>query len=429
MNPLNAGQQAAANGFFEFLFQDDKKEIIISGPGGYGKTFLMGHMIDSILPQYHDTCKLMGIESQYNEVAMTATTNKAAEVLSRSTERPSGTVHSFFNLRVKDDFKTGLSNLVRTPSWRVKENTIIFIDECSMEDRQLYREIQGGTMNCKIVHVGDHCQLAPVKETLSPIYSRGLPFFQLTQPMRNADQPALMELCAQVRKMVETGIFTDIHTVPGVVDHLTDAQMEQEVIDHFPDNKGDIRLLAYTNVMVNQYNGFIREMRKLPMEATEGETLINNSSLRLGDKALSVEEEVEVMEINRVFPLRITEDVNLTVQECTIKNSFGELIYNAYVPIDKHHFSELVKYFARTKNWERYFYMKNTFLDLRPRDASTVHKAQGSTCDTVYIDLGDLSVCTSNDQVARLLYVGVTRARKRVVFYNQLASRFGVTVK
>ena len=38
---LNPGQQAAADGFFEFLMSKERY-MILSGAGGYGKTFLMG---------------------------------------------------------------------------------------------------------------------------------------------------------------------------------------------------------------------------------------------------------------------------------------------------------------------------------------------------------------------------------------------------
>lgn len=57
---LNEGQQAAADGFFQFLF-DKGSELIISGPGGVGKTFLMGHLIDEIMPRYEDTLSLIHI--------------------------------------------------------------------------------------------------------------------------------------------------------------------------------------------------------------------------------------------------------------------------------------------------------------------------------------------------------------------------------
>ena len=74
---LNQGQQAAADGFFSFLFSTNS-QMIISGPGGVGKTYLMGHMIDRVMPEYFNTCTLMGIKPEYDGVVMTATTNKAA---------------------------------------------------------------------------------------------------------------------------------------------------------------------------------------------------------------------------------------------------------------------------------------------------------------------------------------------------------------
>ena len=84
--PLNQGQQAAADGFFDFLFSADK-ELIISGPGGVGKSFLMGYLIDEIMPRYEKMCSLLNQPAKYLDVHMTATTNKAAEVLAQADKR------------------------------------------------------------------------------------------------------------------------------------------------------------------------------------------------------------------------------------------------------------------------------------------------------------------------------------------------------
>ena len=81
MSALNQGQQEGADAFFRFLFDDNKQHLIITGPGGVGKTYLMGHLIDTIIPTYHQTCALMNVPVKYTSVHMTATTNKAAEVL------------------------------------------------------------------------------------------------------------------------------------------------------------------------------------------------------------------------------------------------------------------------------------------------------------------------------------------------------------
>ena len=122
---LNKGQQAAADGFFDFLFSGDK-EMIISGPGGTGKSYLLGYLIDEIMPRYEKMCALLNQPVHFREIHMTATTNKAAEVLSQATGRPCSTIHSFLGLKVKDDFNTGTSSLSKTSNWKVHSNCIIF---------------------------------------------------------------------------------------------------------------------------------------------------------------------------------------------------------------------------------------------------------------------------------------------------------------
>lgn len=424
---LNAGQQLAADGFFAFLLGTEK-ELRISGPAGNGKTFLMGHMIDEIMPRYYKTCELMGIEPGFDEVVMTATTNKAADVLSDNTGRPASTIHSFMNLKVVDDYSTGTSKITRTRSWKVHENKIIFIDEAYTMDSPVYRYIQEGTHNCKVIYVGDHCQLPPVMEAQSPITTLQSPFFELTEPMRNAAQPALRTICNQLRNTVETGIFNNIQIVPGVIDYLDNDQMEHHMHNEFI-NRGTDRILAYTNNRVLDYNDFIRAARQLPATYTQGETLINNSAFQIKDRMLSVEEEVTLHSLDPVSKtLQIAQDAEIEVRGCVLKTKFGTLVENIHIPVDREHFARMVSYFSKQKNWERYFYLKNNFPDLRARDASTVHKSQGSTYDTVYIDLWDLSACRSSLLAARLLYVAFSRASNHIYLYGNLAKKYGEIV-
>jgi hypothetical protein len=428
-DPLNQGQQAAADGFFQFLF-DEGNELIISGPGGVGKTFLMGHLIDEIMPRYHETCALMGIKAHYQDVVMTATTNQAAEVLGAATGRPATTIHSFLNLKVTDDYATGRSILTKTANWKVHHNLIIFIDEAYMTDRALLAKLREGTHNCKIVFVGDHCQLAPIMEPVSAISTQNLPFYELTEPMRNGAQPALMRVCQQLRNTVETGDFHPIQIVPGVIDYLDNAEMEQEVNRVFTDPNTNSRILAYTNARVVAYNDHIRDIRQLTETYTLNEKLINNSAIRMRNGMLSVQEEVEIIHLDHSsHNVEIAEDVFLQVIAADIKTRFGDIYKGVHLPVDKDHFNALIKFYRRQKNWNRYFYLKNNFPDLRPRDAVTVHKAQGSTFDSVFIDLGNLSTCHNPNQAARLLYVAFTRACGRVVLYGKLADKYGGVIQ
>lgn len=424
MTNLNQGQQAATEAFMQFLFEDGK-EFIISGAAGVGKTFLMKHFIDHVIPSYRDTCKVIGIEPEYDSVMMTATTNKAAEVLSLTTGNPTSTLHSFLNLKVQEDYTTGRTTLSKTSAWTVHERKIIFIDECSMIDSNLYNYLLEGTHKCKLVFVGDHNQLAPVMEKISPIYNNNSPFFELTEPMRNTGQPALMALCAQLRETVQTGEFKPIQIVPGVIDHLNDEQMAYHIEQVFKEQTFDNRILAYTNNRVMDFNNHIRNLRNLPDAYTDHELLVNNQSIRIGRFQLSVEEEVELLDVQPPKSEEITPEVMFDYMEATIKTRLGQLIYDVKIPYNITHYHDLIKYFARTKNWNRYFHMKQNFPDLRQRDAATTHKAQGSTYESVFIDLSDISTCRQPDQAARLLYVACSRPRSRIFFYGKLADKYG----
>ena len=74
--------------------------------------------------------------------------------------------------------------------------------------------------------------------------------------------------------------------------------------------------------------------------------------------------------------------------------------------------------------WRVYYGMKNFFPDIRPRDAKTIHKAQGSSVDDVFIDLNDLAHCFDENVTRRLLYVAISRARKNIYFYGELPNGY-----
>lgn len=427
----NEGQKAATEAFFDFLFTD-QTEFIISGGAGVGKSTLMTMLIDTVIPKYQKTCQLLGIKATYDSVVLTATTNKAAEVLASTLKRPTETIHSFMNIRVTEDYSTGQTSLAPSKNWKVHNNTIIFIDECSMIDSDLYRFIQEGTEKCKIVYVGDHNQLPPLFEKVSPIYSKNLPFFELTEQMRNNAQPALMEVCAQLRETVDTGIFKPIKVVPGVIDLLSDIDIQLELTDTFGiDKHPSSRVLAYTNNQVSDYNAYIRSQRVLPENLTIGEVLVLGQPVIVGKNVtIPTESLVTVKHDHGYQDLLIDDHANVTlkVQQITGECYDGSL-HTLNVIADRDHYNKLIKHYAKVKNWERYFFLKQRIADLRPTDASTVHKAQGSTFDTVFIDLTNISTVTNPNIAARMLYVAFSRAKHRVFLYGNLAEKYGGLIR
>lgn len=427
---LNKGQQDAANAIFQFLFSNEK-EFMVSGPAGTGKTHLMKYVMTHTMKEYATACSLLGVPFVDFTIGLCATTNKATEVLARSTGFAAQTIHSFMNLRVADNYETGKSDIKPTRAWLVHTRTLIFIDEASMIDTALHKFILQGTDNsCKIIYLGDHCQLAPVFETISPVYKNPKRASHLTQPMRNANQPALMALCNQLRHTVETLDFHRIREVPGVIDYV-DATGAYAFIDTvFKPEDPPARALAYSNARVQEYNHHIRDLRGYPGLFTKGEVLVNSTAipLRKGDSSytLPVESEITILAADsRILQMRVEgHEPNSAFEyyEATCKTPLG-LVFDTRLPVSPDRMNELRKYYARVKNWERVFWLRDTFPDFRQKDAATVYKAQGSTYKTVFLDLSNIGTCKHNDQLARMLYVGASRATTRLVLFGELPKR------
>ena len=421
---FNADQEAGIETFLGFLMSDER-ELRLRGPAGVGKTFLMKHMFTNVLKDYYDACKLFDTPATIREVAFTATTNKAAEVLASQINHPAQTIHSYLSLRVVNNFSDGSTSLEKTRNYKVRSNILLFIDEASMADSPLIKIIRESFLHSKIVWVGDHSQLAPVFEDVPPIYKKPMPDINLTIPVRNANQPALMNLCSQLRETVATGVFKPIEAVPGVIDYLTPDMMALALDHYFINPDVDARILCYTNKQVNTFNAHVRYIRNLPDHFTVGEHLVAASAYKFGEDSLSVEEQVTVISEDFANPREVSVgDAKFWTYNVTIENMFGTYM-QVRVPVDRKHFDDILKYFKRTKQWILYFRLKENFPDLRPLDAATIYKAQGSTYETTFVDLTDVSSCTHANQVARMLYVAVSRPKSRLFLYGQLKPAYG----
>lgn len=426
MSTLNQDQNNAADEFFKFMLTPSEKEFSISGPAGTGKTFLLQFLIDKILPMYRDACKLTGAKVTINQVALTATTNRAADVLTGHFSKAAQTIHSFMNLRVRDDFRTGKQKIEKTRNFMIHRETLIIIDEASMIDRDLDKVIQEAThSSCKIVYVGDDRQLAPVGEKLSLVFTRPMRRVQLTQQMRNATQPALMALCQQFRTTVETGKFKPIHLVPGVIDLLSDEEMKDHVTNNFKTEGYDSRILAYTNNQVKDYNNYIRSIRGYDERLHDGEMVVNNTGVEIaGQGMMSAEQEFIAKRVDAPDVSIEIDGMNVVGYPVDLHAIKGGVIFNVLQPADPEYFSNVMKYLGKNSDWPNYYHLKNKFPDLRSRDSSTVYKAQGSTFNSVYIDLQNIGTSNITDQVARMLYVAVSRPKERLFFYGRLPAKY-----
>ena len=423
MASLNEDQRQAFAEVLDFINDPTRKYHRVSGGAGTGKSFFISKVADDILKHKSPDCPLMN-------VAITATTNKAAAVLKNSMQRHRGdiqTIYSYMNLRVHNDFTTGDQRLVPTAKWEVHTRTLIIVDEASMVTKTLYDFIDKGTTNdCKILFVGDKNQLAPVKENISPVYTKKKTESFLNKTVRQENQQALMDLSEMAKQTVLTGEFFTIQEVPGVIDFINGNQMKGLMEREYHQEDASKRILCYTNARTQDYNLYVRQLRGYQRHYEVGEMLTNNSAAELVDKTrLYTDQIVEILERSddypndQLVPGHIVNMVDLVVRD---PETFQ--VYNVSVTANPEDRKAVLDYWKSRKKWDRFFKFSDNHPDLRTVAASTTHKAQGSTFEEVIVDLADIGKCTQPEMTARLLYVALTRPRNRLYIRGELPERY-----
>jgi len=378
---LNQDQQLAAEQLNEFL-RSDAMEFCLTGQAGTGKTY----MLYAILGEQAIYC---------------ATTNKAAAVLRALTGR-ADTIHSLLSLTVKNDFNTGKTSLVRNPRAGSIDGKTIVIDESSMIDKELSGIIREMCSKSKIIYVGDDAQLPPVQSGSFSIFKLGLPTASLHQVMRSIDTPSITELSTALRAAVFNGHNIAISQRPPSIIQLHGTDAFSKIYEIVKAGKwhGCV-LLSFTNARAVEATRVIRKAADKPVELLAGDTVIVNSAFKQYDEWIATD---SLLIVKEVVSLDHSKDLILVY---TDSGDFITYRDNAKLQKD-------IAAASVAKNWNEYFRLKESYIDLRHAEALTIHKSQGSTFDTVFVDIGSLAICRNPNDRRRLLYVACSRARNQL---------------
>ena len=434
---LTKDQEEACNKFKSFLLSD-AKEFYLFGAAGCGKTFLVKYFINQVLKDFEKMSKVLGTDP-IERIFITATTNKAVEVLDQfktdisnnNVSLKIGTIYSILGISVGEDYSNGTTYLNFGDSGEDFNNSIVIIDECSMLPREMILHIPRrfeDFSNCKVIYIGDSFQLAPVNEkphwdSTPEIYTA-----KLSIPVRNAESQALIDLCDQLRETVKTQEFKPIKLVPGVIDICDDEQVSDWLVNA---DYSKARVLCYTNHKAIKYIQWMEEKKNQKNFLRKGQIYINNNCY-IPDRASSYypDEMIRVLEIKKGL---IAQSPSKKYYFYAAKAKIQSLrnprkISEVLIAVDPQEIKTKIRAAAANKDWRDYFYMQKEVMDLRLPYASTIHKSQGSTFDEVLIDLGSFRSCQDSEMAARLLYVAVSRARKKIKFYGKLPKKYGVLV-
>ena len=413
---LNKGQEAAAIAFKGFIADPNQNELILTGGPGYGKSFLVKQLLED-LPADLQVFNLLELET-ISSVHVTATTNKAAAIISNFTNVEGGTVHKLFGFRVWTNYSTGKIVVSANANSLKICNSLIVIDEAGFVGRKLLELILSHVENCKILWVCDKWQLGPVGEGVSEVFNRGIPTVTLTEPIRFTG--AIGELCTQTERIVRTGQFETLE-IDGInIQQLDTVEMIAKLKEYYPLGapKDSAKVMTYTNGSVIEYNSLIREFQGITQQAWQmgEEVLINNryvGTIKLKPDTIGT--------ISGISPVYTKHNIDYR----TIRlDKIGYID----VPVDAVAFNAVMKKAAKIKDWKTFYILSENFADLRSTHACTVHKSQGSTYETVFIDLEGIGECPDPEVASRLIHTACSRASKRIFMYGDLPKHYGGAV-
>lgn len=437
---LSESQEAACKAFRKWLRNPDSMEFLLSGFAGSGKSFLVSYLIDFVRDEFR-LLRIIDRTAKPVNFHFTATTNKAANVLSNMMQAPAKTIHQALGLVVRNERHGGGVYLEQKNDPVSLNHSVLVIDEASMINRDLLEIIRKTARkhkDCKILYVGDSYQLPPVKENTCPIFSRDEDVYFLTDIQRQAADSPIISFSHKYREILDfpETPWPEIPNNGDTILHYTDPKEWQKALKGAylnPHEVDDVRCLAWSNKRVRGYNDWIRKQMGFTRPFEDGEMLLCNSAIVLNDRIRARTDSLH--EVVDSHPVSLHNIAGHHVKLCSVDT---HEFLSVFQPMNWDEANQLISSLANKAKaarqrgdraasgelWAKFWEIKNGWGDFRPVHAQTVHKSQGSTYREVFIDLADIATNNKWYEVARLMYVAVTRASHRVHLYGKLAERY-----
>ncbi len=413
MSELTEHQQAAFDAVYERLAAGERFTSL-RGYAGTGKTFLVGRLIERLAAE---DCA----------VTACAPTHKAAQVLRTQMSAhavPAQTLHAFLGLRLVPDQDGGYT-LAPEGDLSAYPAGVVVVDEASMVGAAEWAHIQQAPRHLQWLFVGDPAQLPPVNEPASPAFD--VPGPLLKEIHRQGEGNPILQLAERVRRRKAGALRSRFENGEGVAVTDNAEGFEESALRVFQSKAFEkdataARVLAYRNKTVRRYNRSIRAalygedaprfekgewLVARETWAQNGIPYIKNSEEVRVQSAYVEQYEAEDLSTWKVWRLRVR----------GVYDAWARVIYVLHEDEQARFDEELARRrqaaLDEPSAWKKYYDLKERFAQVDYAYASTVHKAQGSTFDTVFVDHRDLRVCRGPERSA-LLYVAVTRPARRL---------------
>jgi exodeoxyribonuclease-5 len=410
---LTEHQQEAFRQIYERL-DDGSRYTSLRGYAGTGKTYLVGRLIDQF-------------EAEDETVTACAPTHKAAHVLDSkigSRTVHTQTLHSLLGLKLVPDHE-GSYKLEPDDDRPELPEGVVIVDEASMIGKEEWHFIEKTPFFVRWLFVGDPAQLPPVGEKGSPVFNISGPM--LEEVHRQGKKNPILRLATQVRQAEPFDPENRFEDGRGVATtesrrHFRESALRAFASEAFEKNATSVRILAYRNRTVRRYNRRVRAALygdDAP-RFEEGEWLVARQTwMQDGIPYLTSSEEMRVEDAAE-DTLRADDGTSWKVWTLKVRG-----VRDGWKrPISVLHEDDRPRYEDKLdslrdealnapEKWPSFYDLKERFAQVDYAYATTVHKSQGSTFDTVFVDHRDLQACRGPEKRA-LLYVAVTRPERRL---------------
>jgi ATP-dependent exoDNAse (exonuclease V) alpha subunit len=446
---LGDEQLEALNTIESFILNSGDTAINLMGSGGTGKTTVTKELITWLEDKGIDYC-------------LCAPTHKAKAVLEYFSGREALTLHKLLALSpklniIELDFRTLLFRSGEC-SKNMPYKGLVIVDEASMISDDLFDLLirRCKENKCKILFILDPCQLKPVKSDNKSKVCFLNNSVQLTKIYRQSSKNSILDTLQTLR---ETFIprFKECKGEDGSL--LCTSNFNEffnwckSGIKTAIDNKNifESKVLAFTNARVNNYNNYLKKLifgeekeyynseiiTAYENLEFEGYEFWNSMDYLIIDEPAKIDTHIPRFMKLPVYRLNLYDTGNKS--KCSINILSSEIDDNTYADLAKFIDSTRINAIEanssrnRGKLWGLYYELINSFTT--PRDlfwegrlirkksfdrgySITVHKAQGSTLNNVYIDMRDIFKCKDMELLRQLQYVALSRTKHNVYLFQ-----------
>jgi ATP-dependent exoDNAse (exonuclease V) alpha subunit len=406
--------------------------VALSGAAGTGKTYLTTAIVEHLHQKYH--------------ITITAPTHKALRVIAFTmyhngiTSISTKTIHSFLNIKLFTDYDKGIQKFVPEKTKKdVDKTDILIVDESSMVSDDLYGFIMDAIEQERVkavLFVGDYYQLLPIDSGKNSVFDIRHQY-KLKEIVRQAKESYIIKIASAARHCIKTKKFTDLKTFfkQNMDVNIAFFHNQEAFLEDFYQETGwserDQVIASFKNSDVDSYNRMVRSKYWSekgiinPPALLEGDRIIFQSAYSVGGVLKYSNNEEIILSCARK---KHSDILNIEYWECKDADEAEtqeiiKIVDPKSISIFNDKLDKIAKmarkerdYKKRKKMWENFFALKEFFADVKYTYASTIHKLQGSTYETVYIDLFGLAgnKYINLDQLYRLVYVAMTRASKDI---------------